>query len=88
MTKVDVKELRLCGTMSKWGKRYPMHRRLEVPNTRKITKEPMVTVNIVPGKANEYRKRLLRLLWLHLLDTPPSESKVESETKGENKTKP
>lgn len=28
-----------------------MHRRLEVPNTRKIIQEPPVTVHIVPGKA-------------------------------------
>ena len=56
-------------------------------NTRKIVREPTVTVRMEPGETTEYRKRLWTTFWTRLLAKVRSELNADSEIKGENKTK-
>ena len=51
-----------------------------IPRTEPVS-QPIITVRIVPGKANEHQKRLMRAFWARLIAECKGELQAESEAK-------
>jgi len=51
-----------------------------IPRIKPVS-QPIITVCIVPGKASEYQKRLVRAFWTRLIAECKGELQAESEAK-------
>ena len=54
----------------------------EIPRTKPVS-QLIITVRIVPGKAGEQQKRLMRAFWTHLIAECKDELQAKSEAKHE-----